>query len=53
METVQPRSVTTLRAESASRCTAGWIVLAQFAPKRARPSIKAVLPSLRDGVRAG
>ena len=38
METVLPRSVTALCAESASRCTAGWIVLAQFAPKT-RPSL--------------
>ena len=33
METVLPRSVTTRCAESARHCTAGWIALAQFAPK--------------------
>ena len=38
METVLPRSVTTRCAESASHCTAGWIALAQFAPKT-RPSL--------------
>ena len=38
METVLPRSVTTLCAESASHCTAGWIALAQFAPKT-RPGL--------------
>ena len=38
METVLPRPVTTRCAESASHCTAGWIALAQFAPKT-RPSL--------------
>ena len=38
METVLPSSVTTRCAESASHCTAGWIALAQFAPKT-RPSL--------------
>jgi hypothetical protein len=36
METVLPRSVTTRCAEYAN--TAGWIALAQFAPKT-RPSL--------------
>jgi hypothetical protein len=38
METVLPRSVTTRCAESVTHCTAGWIALAQFAPKT-RPSL--------------
>jgi hypothetical protein len=38
METVLPRSVTTRCAESVSHCTAGWIALAQLAPKT-RPSL--------------
>jgi hypothetical protein len=38
METVLPSSVTTRCAESASHCTAGWIALAQLAPKT-RPSL--------------
>ena len=39
METVLPRSVTALCAESVNHCTAGCLVFAQFVPKTPQGSL--------------